>query len=251
MKASEMTRPLVAGWKATVLAALALGVMIVPTAHAADATLVINGKAAPADVRPLGGTAYVRLADVAAALGLTVVKRGSTYELTKAGGANQIEGVTQGKIGDTLFDGRWRFQVLSMQTVPSYTLTADASPYGADNVSDYNTATRALTPKPGHTLVMLRCRVSNGQKSPQTLWIARNDTNTALADAQGESYPPILYDVDGAPIQTKPLLPGSKLEFPVFFSVPTGTDIKALVFTLHNNSSSEKPNDVRVSLKSP
>src|SRR4051812_10681592 len=75
----------------------------------AAAPLTINGNTVSADVRSIGGTAYVRMSDVAKALGMVVTKQGAGYEIKKAGGAGQIEGMT-GKIGDRLFDGRWRFQ---------------------------------------------------------------------------------------------------------------------------------------------
>jgi hypothetical protein len=217
----------------------------------AGQTLVINGTTASTDVRTIDGSAYVRISDVAKALGMVVVKRGNGYEIIKSGGANQIPGVTQGKVGDVLFDGRWRFQVVSVETPDSYTLTApDVEPlYGADDVSSYNSATRVVRAKPGYKLVLVRCRMINGQKSTQTFWLGHQDVNNALADEAGESHPPIAYDLMGSPIQSKPLLPGAKTEVPILFSVPQATTIKDLVFTLRNNDFSQKGNDVRVSLK--
>ena len=48
-----------------------------PSAAAPDAadTLVVNGKSAAADIRTIGGSPYVKLADVAKALGIIVTKR--------------------------------------------------------------------------------------------------------------------------------------------------------------------------------
>jgi hypothetical protein len=233
---------------ATFAAVLALGAGV---AAARDgARLILNGKVASADVRTVNGSAYVRLSDVAKALGMVVVKRPDGYELTKAGGANQVGGMS-GKVGDTLFDGRWRFTVLSVETADTYTLKSTGEPYAYGQPVDFNAATRTLTPKPGNTLVVVRCRISNGQKSTQTLWLSQKDTHTALADAEGESYPPAGHDLDGAPIQTKPLLPGAKLEFPVVFVVPQGKKMQDLVFTLKNNDSAQKGNDVRVALGAP
>ena len=63
----------------------------------------------------IDGQAYVRVSDVAKALGMTVVARADGFELRKAGGANQVEGTVTGKVGDTLFDGNWRFQVLKVE----------------------------------------------------------------------------------------------------------------------------------------
>ena len=233
----------------TALSALVLALGVAAAPARADSKLILNGKVASDSVRTVNGAAYVRLSDVAKALGLTLVKRGDTYELTKAGGAGQIEGAVKGKIGDQLFDGRWRFQVLSIQTVASYALKTSAEPYDDAGNSSFDSAKRVIRPKSGNTLVVVQCRVANGQKSRETLWIAQKDSNTALTDTQGESYPPSAYDTSGAPIQTKALLPGSKIEFPVVFSVPQGTPLQDLVFTLRNNNFSQKGNDVRVSLK--
>jgi hypothetical protein len=232
----------------TLPAALVLGTGI--AAARDSAKLILNGKVASADVQTVNGSAYVRLSDVAKALGMVVVKRSDGYELTKAGGANQVEGLN-GKVGDTLFDGRWRFTVLGVETADAYALKRTGEPYAYNQPVDFNSATRTLTPKPGNRLIIVRCRISNGQKSTQTLWLAQRDTHTALADDQGESYPPAAHDVDGAPIQTKPLLPGAKLEFPVVFVVPQGKKVEDLIFTHNNNDSSQKGNDVRVALGIP
>ena len=92
--------------------------------------------------------------------------------------------------------------------------------------------------------------MANGQKSPQTFWLGHNDVKNALTDTQGESYAPFGYDLEGAPTQSKPLLPGAAITFPIFFSVPEATQIKDLIFTLRNNDFSGKAlvSDVRVSL---
>lgn len=235
-------------YQIAVLAALALSA----TPSLADSTLVINGNATPADVRLLGGTAYVRLADVAKALGMTVVRHGSAYELIKAGGANQVEGLS-GKVGDTLFNGQWRFQVVSVQTPDSYTTkTPDIDLRGISTIK-YDEDAKLLSAATGYKLVVIQCRITNGQKSLQTFWLGHNDVKNALTDTQGESYPPFGYDLEGAPTQSKPLLPGAGTSFPIFFSVPEATQIKDLVFTLRNNDFSSKAlvSDVRVSLKSP
>lgn len=80
---ARMSRlPLAAG-----LAALAL---CAAPALAGD-TLVMNGKIASTDVRTVGGSTYVKLSDVAKALGMVLVKRPGGYELTKAGGADQVQ----------------------------------------------------------------------------------------------------------------------------------------------------------------
>ncbi len=214
--------------------------------------LIYNGKSTPIETRSIGGNTYVKLADVARALDLTVVNRGGgQFELAKAGGANQVAGLT-GKIGDTIFDGSWRFTVLSVQTADSYTMKTDGQPYGADAPYQWVQASQTLRPTAGHTLLILNCKVSNGMPDRHTLWTAPSDERirTALADNQGSSYPPVAYDFQGGPIQTQNLLPGAQLTFPVIFSVPTDAQIDDLVFTLRTNGM-DKKSDVRITIKRP
>ena len=240
----------------TVAGLLLLGSLSLAAPVGAD-TLTVDGKTAPADVRTIGGSPYVKLADVAKAMGMIVVKRpGGGYEITKAGGANQVNGVRQGKIGDLLFDGRWRFQVNSVQTPDSYTMkvaSSEPSSYPADTLQ-YDRASHVVKAKDGYKLVVIQARMINGQKSSQTFWLAPTQDsgriiNNALADSDGKSYPPVGFDLEGAPIQSPRLLPGAKADFAILFVVPSSAEIKDLVFTLANNDST-KPNDVRVSLKS-
>ena len=215
----------------------------------ADQNLVMNGKVVSTSVRTVGGSPYVKLSDVAKALSMVVSKRPGGYEITKSGGTNQVQGL-QGKIGDLLFDGRWRFQVLSVAQPDTYTMKTpgdEPSSYPADTIN-FDRKTQLVSPKSGYKLVVIQCRMINGQKNKQTFWLAAKDGNNALADQQGESYAPIGYDLEGAPIQSKPLLPGAKTDFPILFSVPQNIELKDLVFTLRNNDFSQKGNDVRVSL---
>ena len=231
------------------IAALLLGFALPMGSAWADQNLVMNGKVVSTSVRTVGGSPYVKLSDVAKALSMVVSKRSDGYEISKSGGTNQVQGL-QGKIGDLLFDGRWRFQVLSVAQPDTYTMKTpgdEPSSYPADTVN-FDRKTQLVSPKPGYKLVVIQCRMINGQKSKQTFWLAAKDGNNALADQQGESYAPIGYDLEGAPIQSKPLLPGAKTDFPILFSVPQSIELKDLVFTLRNNDFSQKGNDVRVSL---
>lgn len=215
----------------------------------ADQNLVMNGKVVSTSVRTVGGSPYVKLSDVARALSMAVIKQPGGYEIARPGGANQVQGL-QGKIGDLLFDGRWRFQVLSVSQPDAYTMKTpenEPSSYPADTLN-FDRKSQMVRPKPGYKLVVIQCRISNGQKSKQTFWLAAKDGNNALADLQGESYAPVGYDLEGAPIQSKPLLPGAKTQFPILFCVPQNVEPKDLVFTLRNNDFTQKGNDVRVSL---
>lgn len=213
-------------------------------------TLVMNGRTTSADVRTVGGSAYVKLSDMAKALGMVLVKRPGGYELTKAGGTDQVQAVTQGKVGDVLFDGQWRFQVKSVQTPDSYTTRTPGIDLRGISAIRYDENARLLRAAPGYKLVIVQCRVTNGQKSPQTFWLGHSDVRNALTDTEGESYPPVGYDLEGAPTQSKSLLPGAGTSCPILFSVPEATQLKDLVFTLRDNNFSDRAivSDVRVSL---
>lgn len=228
---------------------LCLITLATPPVQAADSKLTMNGKVASSAVKTIGGQAYVPLADVAKALGMVVVKTPSGYEIKKPGGANPIAGVTQGKIGDVLFDGKWRFQVLKMENLASYTMKSDSDTYDSAGLSHLDMTTHILLPRRGSHLVVLQCRVTNGQNSRQQLWTAISDEkmNTALTDMDGGSHPPVAYDYNGAPTQTTPLIPGAIMTFPIIFSVPDDARLKDLVFTLHANGS-DSYNNVRVTL---
>jgi hypothetical protein len=231
------------------LAALSMALPSVAAPGTAD-TLVVNGKSASADMRMIAGSPYVKLADIAKALGMVVTKRSDgKYELTRPGGANQLRGMTQGKVGDVLFDGHWRFQVQSVAMPDSYTMKTAGEPYDRD-LTTFDRPNRIIKPTRNNRLVVLQCRATNGVAANRTLWTAISDDriHTALADTNGSSYPPVAYDFDGGPIQSKPLVQGAALNFALLFSVPEGTHIKDLIFSLKNNQGDDKANDVRVTL---
>lgn len=169
-----------------------------------------------------------------------------------AGGANQVEGLN-GKVGQMLFDGKWRFQVQSVQEgLATYTLKVLASEQDYaryHDVADEDPSTHIFTPKEGNTLVAIKCIAKNAQNKQQQLDFYLNEPKTALTDDQGNSYPPIAYDmISKGAWMTKPLLPGSGEDMTILFAVPTGTKLKDLVVTL-KNWSDHKGHDVRVSLR--
>jgi hypothetical protein len=213
-----------------------------------EKTLLINETIASERLQRVGDSVMVPIADVAKALGLSIVKTKTGYALIKDGGANQVEGI-RGKLGETVFDGKWRLTVTNPREVASYTLeTKTATDYGLINpIAKINGTT--YEPKPGYRLLVYRCEVKNGQKSAQQLWWFQNDTHTALADASGESFPPILTDIASEAFQSKPLLPGAKLEFNLIFCVPSSANPRELVFTLRTIA--DKGSDVRISLADP
>ena len=166
------------------------------------------------------------------------------------GGANQVTGLN-GKVGDMLFDGRWRFQVQNVQEVANYKLTVPSSEqdYGRfHDVANQDFATKTFTPKEGYTLIAIKCLAKNGQNSVQQLEFYPPDLKTALADDQGNSYPPIGFDMQTSGAwNTKKLLPGSSQTMTILFAVPTGTKLKDLVVSL-KNFSDRKVNNLRISV---
>ena len=180
-------------------------------------------------------------------------KSGSKAKATSnqpPGGANQVQGLN-GKVGQMLFTGRWRFQVHDYQMVDSYTLkvpTSEQDYAKYHDVAEYDSATHTFKPKEGYTFVAVNALVKNGQTSTQQLGCYLGDPKTAVTDNKENSYPPIAYDMvsKGAWV-TRPLLPGSGEQMTVLFAVPKGTELKDLVFSL-NNWSDSKGKDVRISL---
>jgi hypothetical protein len=211
--------------------------------------LILNGKIASTNVRMINGRPYVPLADIAKATGQVLVRKGSGYEIIAAGGANQVEGL-RGKVGDTLFDGKWRFKVMDVQRgVKSYTMrrAGGIDPGAVGGNVEFDADGKTFRANAGYEFVIVNARVTNGQKSTQGFgsWYGEH---TALADTQGSSYRPIGWDQEGGMFTTKHLLPGAGQDVTAIFLVPEGTTLKDLVFTLTNISDRE-PHDVRVTLQ--
>ena len=214
--------------------------------------LVIAGKTASSDVRILDGKPYIPLADMAKAMNGTAVKhKGGGYEITlggvdtptpeagaTAGGANEVHG-TRGKIEQVLFNGKWRFSVLSVAHTASYD-------------SQFLPEKRTFTPA-GDTeeLVIVRCRMKNGQNETQVAMLSQvHPHHTALTDSEAQSYAPMDYDKRGGHTDEGPtMLPGSQTEFAIVFSLPKGTTLKDLVFSIQNfDEAPDGGTDVRISL---
>src|SRR5947209_2264248 len=81
--------------------------------YAQASRLFVNGTLVSSGMIERDGVAYVPLKDVAATFHLSVNRTSRGYELSDSGGANQVSGVT-GKVGDMLFNGYVRFQVLKV-----------------------------------------------------------------------------------------------------------------------------------------
>jgi hypothetical protein len=210
---------------------------------AAGRTVYYHNQVMTQDAQQINGRTYVPLSDVARALGGQVASRGGGFEIvtgggsadsrTAAGGANEVRG-TNGNVGDWFFDGRWRFRVSKVEHTDGYqfqySATADSDkPSGAND-----------------ELVVCYCTIKNGHaqtEEPILTSHGLSSQNTALTDDQGQSYLPIDFDTRGGG-----LLPGAAKNFAVIFSVPKGTKLKDMVFTLYGFASSTKVSNIRVNL---
>lgn len=231
----------------TLVLASTLGLVGVAFAFQAAQSLKINGQIASADVRMIGGKAYVPVSDVAKAFGLTVSKTSGGFEMSNEGGAGQLQAKGNGKIGQEIFSGKWRFQVVDFKRVESYTETRTKSK-------------ETLTAESGQEFVIVNCRVKNGTKLKDELVFSQNwdGINTSLTDSKEQAYPAKTFDVredENAPIGCY-FLPGGAIDFSIVFEVPKGTELKDVIFTatqykFRSNYDQEKtpPHDFRVSLK--
>ena len=242
----------------------ALAAVLVLTAGAATAALAlasarltVGGQTVSTDIRILGGRPYVPLADMARAMNGTAVRHADgSYEIKRdgvdtttpsadvvtpapAGGAGEVHG-TRGKVGQMLFTGKWRFEVLGVDRVAAYD-------------SKFLPDARNFTPA-GDTeeLVIVRCRLKNGQKTAQKAMLSPiHPHNIALTDNEGQSYAPTDFDKRGGSLDEGPsLLPGAQTDFAVLFSVPKGAALKDLVFSLQNayEDTPDGGTDVRIAL---
>lgn len=192
--------------------------------------LFINGDLASSGVIERNGISYVPVKDVAAALHMSTTKTSRGIELVAAGGANQIEGIT-GKIGDVLFNGYVRFQVLKVLRQPTYTRqfspdTGPVMPIGA-----------------GNDLVIVVCRMKNATQKASTPGLVGGLAN-ALTDTEGHSYEP--RRTSDLPV-AQDLLPGAAVDFALIFEVPPRAKLQDLVYEANLVYGSEKKK-FRVSL---
>lgn len=201
--------------------------------------LVINGKVASTRLKTVGGVAYVPVADVAKALNQKVVPIAGGLKLKAASGIYQA-GDLAGKIGSVIQTKKFSFQVLSVATADSYTSKWLQTPetFTADGAND--------------TLFIVNCRIKNTLPKAQGPLIARGAVgNTAIADFEGQSYAPQEFDSRiRADYSGASMLPGSKSDFAILFSVPKTAKIKDLIFTVADYTDlGSKGTDVRVSLQ--
>jgi len=154
--------------------------------------------------------------------------------------AEPVGGKLQGKIGDELSTAKWGLQVLSVERRAGYEsqVAAEKSTTEPKNAAD--------------EVVVIKCRLSNRTQAAQTPMLSPiHPHNTALTDTHGKSYPLLGFDKEGDHTdEGVTLAPGEGTTFAVLFSVPKGTVLGDLVFSLQT-AYDDYPDggvDVRVAL---
>ena len=193
--------------------------------------VTMNGK--PATGRMIDGSVYVKLADVAKAFDQTVVSRNGVYEVVPAGGANALKG-TQGKKGEELYTGKWKFLVKEVVRSDSYMLK-------------YHESKFELKADEGQELVVIECRFKNAINESVDVYF-NGLANTALTDMEEQAYKPKWVDVGGGVASM--MLPGSAKNFALIFQVPKSAQVKDLIYTVEPvDSRKYGAVDLRISLK--
>lgn len=202
--------------------------------------VLVDGQLASTDVRVINGKTYVPVKDIAAALHLNVVASGDSINLTRSGGANQVDGLHGTIAGPEVFTGKWRFWARSIQQVDSYT---------AKYSSDHET----FAPRnPGDTLYVVDCKIKNAQtKNQEMIMTQRQAGHTALTDDMEHSYQPLGYDAhnENGPYGGPTLLPGAAGEYAVVFSAPKGINLSSFVVTIFSQpGDNDKGTDLRITI---
>jgi hypothetical protein len=227
----------------------------------AGRTVVFNDAVVSQDIRVIGGRPYVPLADMAKALGGYALKTASGYQIktkeqltagattggTGTGPTGPITAGPSGQLGQTLSDGKWRFQMVDYKALDTYTIQRDG---GVDTGRLGGNATaddKTVNAKPDYSVVAVTCRLQNGQKQAQS-FATGAASHTVLIDDKGTSYSPIGWDEDGGPQATKPVPPNGSADVTALFLVPFGTHLKDAVFTLANVSD-RAAHDIHISLE--
>ncbi len=202
-----------------------------------SSNLYISGNLASSGVFMHNGVVCVPIHDIAAALKLTVQKTGRGIELADAGGANQATGIA-GKVGDVLWNGYVRLQVVKVIRGKTYT-------------NQFSGGNEAITPdKPNDDLVVLVCKMSNGLKNNVTIEYPGGDT--AITDTQGQSYSPKLGLSADIASRGQDLLPGASFGFALTFEVPASAEVGDLVYQVSmagSGTNGSEKKKFRISLK--
>lgn len=197
--------------------------------------LYVNGELASTGVIERNGISYAPIKDIAASLKLSVQKTSRGIELSAEGGANQAGGLT-GKIGDMLFNGIARFQVVKVIRGKEYTNQFDGSH-------------QKITPYPeGMDLVVIVCRVKNGTQKTVTCGLPAGG-ETGLTDTQDHSFGPRTGLSIDCPNRGVDLLPGAAVDFALTFDVPESAELGDLVYQVAFYGPDAGKKKFRVSLK--
>lgn len=201
--------------KTVVLTAVA-GVVALSALVWAQSTrvLVINSQVASTDVRVINGKSYVPVTDVAKALNLQVVVNGNRIELTRAGGAMQVDGL-MGKTGDWLFDGGWRFRVNRVYRADSYEGKWEF--YGE----------QVYTAQEGKELIVVEYSYRNGNRNP-AVW-EMGEAFLVRPDGSTEKHWNSNLNFGGTRTVAQALLPGAESTGAWLFQVAPGSEFKQFI----------------------
>ena len=204
--------------------------------HLQSSKLYVNGQLASSSVIERNGVAYAPIKDMAAAMKLTIQKTSRGIELADSGGANQAEGIT-GKVGDLLWNGYVRFQVVKVIRGKEYT-----NQFSGDQAK--------ITPYPeGMDLVVIVCRIKNGTTKTTTIGLP-SGSETGLTDTQDHSYAPRTGLSIDCPNRGQDVLPGAAIDFALTFDVPESAQLSDLVYqTAFYGAAEASKKKFRVSLK--
>jgi hypothetical protein len=180
--------------------------------------LIVNGKVASNDVRVINGKSYAPVADLAKALDMVVVQRpDGKIELTRQGGSGAIEAKLTGKVGDFLFDGGWRFKVVSVVSAKEHTMVNKF-------LSDQHVA------EEGNRFVIVNVVIRNANKKLGNLF--PGDVALASEDGGSESVTHYDFPFNNSPSYFKPILPGAEQKGTIIFEVKEDFKEKDLIFTI-------------------
>ncbi len=213
--------------------------LIVPAAialawQAQSSQLYINGNLASSGMIERNGVAYVPLKDVAATFKLSIQKTPRGYELSESGGANQVEGQT-GKIGDMLFNGFVRFQVVKVAHTHTY-------------ICQFDPSKREIDPIPADDdLLVIVCKLKNGTQKTITPDLA-DEGIVAVTDAEGHSYAVRRF---GDFPSNRDMLPGAAIDYALVFNVPPSFKPQDLVYGNTGISPAGDKKRFRISLATP
>ena len=212
---------------------VAVGLAVSAYALLVPGSLTINGKTVATDYLTKNGKTYVPLADVAKALNMAIAKKGDGYELTPAGGANQVQGLNGG-IGQTLSCGKFTLKVVSVYRGERYT-------------KEFNTPGEVTPMSTSEDVVAIKIRLKNATPKAVTMSPFGGDL-TALTDEGEHAYKCFTGGAMDASDRGPKLLPGSAYDFALTFSIPKSAALKDLVYQMYCYDLNES-STFRISLK--